>query len=98
MTNRKAIKMLKSFVLNRIENYNDKMIPKDENIDFETIEHLEQQYYMIYGLVFALDMIDSKYHYDVATDMEYSQLIWLHWDKKEEEKCLKKIMRRKVKR
>lgn len=94
MTNRKAIKNLKSFILKRIEMYNKELICK-EVVDFEDIDERKAEYERIFGLTFALDMIDSKYHYDVATDMEYSQLIWLHWDKKEEEKRFKKIMRRR---
>lgn len=97
MTNRKAIKNLKSFILKRIEMYNDKLIRK-EVVDFEDIDERKAEYERIFGLTFALDMIDSKYHYDVARDMEYSQLIWLHWDKKEEEKRFKKIMRRGVRK
>ena len=81
MTKRKAIITLREIILDEIETYNRDMIDEVEN-HFPNASSFNERYGIIYGLTQALNIIDNKHLYDVARDMEYSQLIWLDWGRK----------------
>ena len=71
-------KRLINYIALEIDEYNNNIYPKHDNVDFDYIESLRAQYNKIRGLVIALNVIIGKAEYYIGSDAEYGSMIGLY--------------------